>query len=32
MTKEGLKGLAVAGGAAVVVGGLIGLGMALARK
>ncbi|KAI1285645.1 Mitochondrial fission 1 protein [Halotydeus destructor] len=32
MTKEGLKGLAVAGGAALVVGGLLGLGMALAKK
>lgn len=31
MTKEGLKGLAIAGGAALVVGGLVGLGMALAK-
>lgn len=32
MTKEGLKGLAIAGGAAVVVGGLVGLGLALAKR
>lgn len=32
MTKEGLKGLALAGGAALVVGGLVGIGMALAGK
>ena len=32
MTKEGLKGLAMAGGAALVIGGLVGLGMALAKN
>ena len=32
MTKEGLKGLAIAGGAALVVGGLVGIGMALVGK
>lgn len=31
MTREGLKGLAIAGGAALVVGGLVGIGMALAK-
>ncbi|XP_015788067.1 mitochondrial fission 1 protein [Tetranychus urticae] len=30
--RDGLKGAAIAGGAALVVGGLVGLGMALARK
>lgn len=32
LTKEGLKGLAIAGGAAIALGGLVGLGMALAKK
>jgi fission 1 protein len=32
LTKEGLKGLAIAGGAAIALGGLVGLGMALASK
>jgi fission 1 protein len=32
ITKEGLKGMAIAGGAAIAVGGLVGLAMALARK
>lgn len=30
--KEGLKGAAVVGGAALVVGGIVGLAMALAKK
>ncbi|XP_062545271.1 mitochondrial fission 1 protein [Armigeres subalbatus] len=29
---EGLKGVAVAGGAAIVIGGILGLGFALAKK
>lgn len=32
MEKEGLMGVAVASGAALVLGGLIGLGMTLARS
>ncbi|XP_075211324.1 mitochondrial fission 1 protein-like [Lycorma delicatula] len=32
MKKEGLEGLAVAGTAAIVVGGLVGLGLALAKS
>lgn len=32
LTKEGLKGLAIASGAAIALGGLVGLGMALAKK
>lgn len=32
MEKESLKGLAVAGGAALVLGGVLGLGFALAKK
>lgn len=32
MDKETMAGVAVAGGAALVVGGLVGLGFALARK
>lgn len=32
LTKEGLMGMAVVGGAALVVGGLVGIGMALSKK
>ncbi|CAG2175270.1 unnamed protein product, partial [Oppiella nova] len=32
LTKEGLLGMAMVGGAAVAIGGLIGIGMALAKK
>jgi fission 1 protein len=32
MTKEGLLGMAMVGGAALAIGGLVGLGMALAKK
>lgn len=32
MEKEGMVGMAVAGGAALVIGGLVGLGIALAKK
>lgn len=32
MEKETMAGVAVAGGAALVIGGLVGLGFALARK
>lgn len=32
MEKEGLKGMAIAGGAVLAIGGLVGLGIALAKK
>lgn len=32
MEKESMVGVAVAGGAALVIGGLVGLGFALAKK
>lgn len=32
MEREGMIGMAVAGGAALVIGGLVGIGMALAKK
>jgi len=32
MEKDGLRGIAVASGAALVIGGLVGLGFALAKK
>lgn len=32
MEREGMVGMAVAGGAALVIGGLVGLGIALAKK
>ena len=32
LTKEGLLGMAMVGGAALAIGGLIGVGMALAKK
>lgn len=32
MEREGMVGMAVAGGAALVIGGLVGLGFALAKK
>lgn len=32
MKKEGLMGMAIVGGAALAIGGLVGLGMALSRK
>lgn len=30
--QESMKGMAVAGGAALVIGGIVGLGIALAKK
>lgn len=32
MEREGMVGMAVAGGAALVIGGLVGLGFALSKK
>lgn len=32
MEREGMIGIAVAGGAALVLGGLVGFGMAMARS
>lgn len=32
MEREGMIGMAVAGGAALVIGGIVGIGMALAKK
>ena len=32
MTKEGLMGMAMVGGAALAIGGIIGVGMALAKR
>lgn len=32
MEREGMIGIAVASGAALVLGGLVGIGMAMARK
>jgi len=32
LTKEGLLGMAMVGGAALAIGGLVGIGMALAKK